>query len=166
MSGRSRRVRQDKGGGAGEPPLSRARLEDEPGPRWTLNSDVADVLLRGARPPEKVKLSSFIAYLGIANIELTGDARMSVFVNKPEVCIPDEHARRRILSLPECQTYALVYRAVPLLKNKGIAGLLQWGVADENADAKRAVRDALADDVLWNTVRGLLDAAFNVAKNA
>ncbi|KAH8610558.1 putative retrotransposon hot spot protein 4 (RHS4) [Trypanosoma vivax] len=57
MAGRGRRVRQNEGGSAGEPPLSRARVESVPGPRWTLNSDVADVLLRGARPPDNVLLS-------------------------------------------------------------------------------------------------------------
>ncbi|KAH8610596.1 putative retrotransposon hot spot protein 4 (RHS4) [Trypanosoma vivax] len=71
-----------------------------------------------------------------------------------------------ILSLPECQTYALVYRAVPLLRGHQITSLLQWGGPDENADAKRAVRDALADERLWNTVCGLLNAAFNAAKDA
>ncbi|CCD21203.1 retrotransposon hot spot (RHS), putative [Trypanosoma vivax Y486] len=71
-----------------------------------------------------------------------------------------------ILSLPECQTYAVVFKVVPLLRRHRIAGLLQWGGVDENADAKRAMRDALADDGLWNTVCGLLDAAFSVAKDA
>ncbi|CCD19871.1 hypothetical protein, conserved in T. vivax [Trypanosoma vivax Y486] len=133
---------------------------------WTLNSDVADVLLRGARPPEEVLLSECLERVGHRGTGIDGSVRMDVVIQEPEFYIPDERARRRILSLPECQTYALVHRIIPLLRRKGIAGLLQWGVADENADAKRAVRDALADDVLWNTVRGLLDAAFNVAKNA
>ncbi|CCD20475.1 hypothetical protein, conserved in T. vivax [Trypanosoma vivax Y486] len=166
MSGRKRLVRQDEGGGAGEPPSARARLEDVPGPRWTLNSDVADVLLRGARPPEEVLLSECLERVGHRGTDINGSVRMDVVIQEPEFYIPDEHARRRILSLPECQTYALVHRIIPLLRRKGIAGLLQWGVADENADAKRAVRDALADDGLWNTVCGLLDAAFSVAKDA
>ncbi|CCD18121.1 hypothetical protein, conserved in T.vivax [Trypanosoma vivax Y486] len=71
-----------------------------------------------------------------------------------------------ILSLPECQTYTLVYRAVPLLRGHRITSVLQWGAADENADAKRAVRNELADDGLWNTTRSLLDAAFSAAKVA
>ncbi|KAH8619550.1 putative retrotransposon hot spot protein 4 (RHS4) [Trypanosoma vivax] len=71
-----------------------------------------------------------------------------------------------ILSLTECQSCALVYKAVPLLRGKGITVLLHRGGADENADAKREVRDALVDDGLWNTVCGLLDAAFSVAKDA
>ncbi|CCD18303.1 retrotransposon hot spot protein (RHS), putative, partial [Trypanosoma vivax Y486] len=133
---------------------------------WTLNSDVADVLLRGARPPEEVLLSECLERVGHRGTDINGSVRMDVVIQRPEFYIPDEHARRHILCLPECQTYALVYRAVPLLRRQGIAGLLQWGVADENADAKRAVRDALADDVLWNTVCGLLDAAFSVAKDA
>ncbi|CCD19201.1 retrotransposon hot spot protein (RHS) [Trypanosoma vivax Y486] len=88
---------------------------------------------------------------------------MDVVIQEPEFYIPDEHTRRRILCLPECQTYALVYRAVPLLRGHQITSVLQWGGADENADAKRAVRDELADERLWNTVCGLLNAAFNAA---
>ncbi|CCD20185.1 retrotransposon hot spot protein, (RHS), (fragment), partial [Trypanosoma vivax Y486] len=133
---------------------------------WTLNSDVADVLLRGARPPDNVMLSECLERVGHRGTGIDGSVRMDVVIQEPEFYIPDERARRRILSLPECQTYALVHRIIPLLRRKGIAGLLQWGVADENADAKRAVRDALADDGLWNTVCGLLDAAFSVAKDA
>ncbi|KAH8608477.1 putative retrotransposon hot spot protein 4 (RHS4) [Trypanosoma vivax] len=57
MAGRSQPALPNEGGSAGEPPLSRARVESVPGPLWTLNSDVADVLLRGARPPEEVLLS-------------------------------------------------------------------------------------------------------------
>ncbi|KAH8606511.1 putative retrotransposon hot spot protein 4 (RHS4) [Trypanosoma vivax] len=91
---------------------------------------------------------------------------MDVVIQRPERFITDDDLREMVLSLPECQTYALVYKAVPLLRRKGITGLLQWGGADENADAKRAVRDALADDGLWNTVCSLLDIAFNVAKDA
>ncbi|KAH8615831.1 putative retrotransposon hot spot protein 4 (RHS4) [Trypanosoma vivax] len=166
MGRRSRRVRQDEGGGAGEPPLSRARVESVPGPRWTLSSDVLDVLLRGAPQPNNKMLSRFIAYLRIANVELSGDVQMSVFVNEPELYIPDEHARRRVLNLYDCQTYALVHKVVPLLRRKGITDLKQWEGADENTDAKRAVRDALADDGLWNTTRGLLDSAFNAVKDA
>ncbi|KAH8612739.1 putative retrotransposon hot spot protein 4 (RHS4) [Trypanosoma vivax] len=134
---------------------------------WTLNSRVIDVLLDGARPPDNVMLlSECLERVGCDERVANGNVRMDVVIQRPEFYIPDEHARRGILSLPECQTYALVYRAVPLLRGKGIVGLLQWGVPDENADAKRAVRDALGDERLWNTVRGLLDAAFNVAKNA
>ncbi|CCD20591.1 hypothetical protein, conserved in T. vivax, partial [Trypanosoma vivax Y486] len=88
---------------------------------------------------------------------------MDVVIQEPEFYIPDEHTRRRILCLPECQTYALVYRAVPLLRGHQITSVLQWGGADENADAKRAVRNELADERLWNTVCGLLNAAFNAA---
>ncbi|CCD18217.1 retrotransposon hot spot (RHS) protein, putative [Trypanosoma vivax Y486] len=91
---------------------------------------------------------------------------MDVVIQEPEFYIPDEHTRRRILCLPECQTYALVYRAVPLLEGNGITNFQQWGGADENADAKRAVRNELVDDWLWNKTRGLLDAAFSVAKDA
>ncbi|KAH8612205.1 putative retrotransposon hot spot protein 4 (RHS4) [Trypanosoma vivax] len=91
---------------------------------------------------------------------------MDVVIQRPERFITDDDLREMVLSLPECQTYALVYKAVPLLRRKGITGLLQWGGADENADAKRAVRDALADDGLWNTVCSLLDIAFNAAKDA
>ncbi|KAH8604655.1 putative retrotransposon hot spot protein 4 (RHS4) [Trypanosoma vivax] len=84
---------------------------------------------------------------------------MDVVIQRPERFITDDDLREMILSLPECQTYALVYRAVPLLRGHQITSLLQWGGADENADAKRAVRDALADERLWNTVCGLLNAA-------
>ncbi|KAH8606465.1 putative retrotransposon hot spot protein 4 (RHS4) [Trypanosoma vivax] len=167
MGRRSRRVRQDEGGGAGEPALLRARVESVPGPRWTLSSDVADVLLRGARPPDNVMLlSECLERVGCDERVANGNVRMDVVIQEPEFYIPDEHTRRRILSLPECQTYALVYRAVPLLEGNGITNFQQWGGADENTDAKRAVRDALADDRLWNTVCGLLDDAFSVVKDA
>ncbi|CCD19319.1 hypothetical protein, conserved in T. vivax [Trypanosoma vivax Y486] len=134
---------------------------------WTLNSDVADALLRGARPPDNVLLlSECLERVGSDERVANGNVRMDVVIQEPEFYIPDEHTRRRILSLPECQTYALVYRAVPLLRGKGITSVRRWGGADENADAKRAVRDELADERLWNTVYGLLDIAFNAAKDA
>ncbi|KAH8615408.1 putative retrotransposon hot spot protein 4 (RHS4) [Trypanosoma vivax] len=166
MAGRGRRVRQNEGGSAGEPPLSRARVESVPGPRWTLNSRVADVLLDGARPPEEVLLSECLERVRHRGTDIDGDVRMDVVIQEPEFYIPNEHTRRRILSLPECQTYALVYRAVPLLRGHRITSVRRWGGPDENADAKRAVRDELADERLWNTVCGLLDDAFNVAKDA
>ncbi|CCD21735.1 putative retrotransposon hot spot protein 4 (RHS4) [Trypanosoma vivax] len=167
MAGRGRRVRQNEGGSAGEPPLSRARVESVPGPRWTLNSDVADVLLRGARPPDNVMLlSECLGRVRHRGTGIDGEVRMDVVIQRPERFIPDDDLREMILSLPECQTYALVYRAVPLLRRKGITSVRRWGGADENADAKRAVRDALADKRLWNTVCGLLDDAFSVAKDA
>ncbi|CCD20956.1 hypothetical protein, conserved in T. vivax [Trypanosoma vivax Y486] len=134
--------------------------------RWTLNSDVADVLLRGARPPEEVLLSECLERVRHRGTDIDGDVRMDVVIQRPERFIPDADLREMVLSLPECQTYALVYRAAPLLRRKGITSVLQWGGADENADAKRAVRDELADDGLWNTVCGLLDDAFNAAKDA
>ncbi|KAH8609980.1 putative retrotransposon hot spot protein 4 (RHS4) [Trypanosoma vivax] len=135
--------------------------------RWTLNSRVGDVLLEGARPPDNVMLlSECLERVGCDERVANGNVRMDVVIQEPEFYIPDEHTRRRILSLPECQTYALVYRAVPLLRGHQITSVLQWGGADENADAKRAVRDALADERLWNTVSGLLDIAFNAAKDA
>ncbi|KAH8615371.1 putative retrotransposon hot spot protein 4 (RHS4) [Trypanosoma vivax] len=167
MAGRGRRVRQNEGGSAREPPLSRARVESVPGPRWTLNSDVADVLLRGARAPDNVMLlSECLERVRHRGTDIDGDVRMDVVIQEPERFLPDDDLREMILSLPECQTYALVYRAVPLLRRKGITGLLQWGGPDENADAKRAVRDALADERLWNKTCGLLDDAFNAAKDA
>ncbi|KAH8606542.1 putative retrotransposon hot spot protein 4 (RHS4) [Trypanosoma vivax] len=166
MAGRKRLVRQDEGGGAGEPPLLRARVESVPGPRWTLSSDVADVLLRGAPPPEEVLLSECLERVGHRGTDIDVDARMDIVIQRPEWFIPDADLREMILSLPECQTYALVYKVVPLLRVHRITALFQWGGADENADAKRAVRDALADDRLWNKTRGLLDAAFSVAKDA
>ncbi|CCD20245.1 putative retrotransposon hot spot protein 4 (RHS4) [Trypanosoma vivax] len=163
----SRRVRQDEGGGAGEPPLSRARVESVPGPRWTLSSRVADVLLDGVPPPDNVMLlSECLERVGSDERVANGNVKMDVVIQEPEFYIPDEHTRRRILSLPECQTYALVYRAVPLLRRHRITALFQWGGADENAGTKRAVRDELANDWLWNTVCGLLNIAFNVAKDA
>ncbi|KAH8615418.1 putative retrotransposon hot spot protein 4 (RHS4) [Trypanosoma vivax] len=166
MAGRGRRVRQNEGGSAREPPLSRARVESVPGPLWTLNSDVADALLRGARPPEEVLLSECLERVGCDERVANGNVRMDVVIQEPEFYIPDDDLREMILSLPECQTYALVYRAVPLLRGHRITSVLQWGGADENADAKRAVRNELADDGLWNTVCGLLDDAFNAAKDA
>ncbi|CCD21641.1 hypothetical protein, conserved (fragment), partial [Trypanosoma vivax Y486] len=166
MAGRSQPALPNEGGSAREPPLSRARVESVPGPRWTLNSDVADVLLRGARPPEEVLLSECLERVRHRGTDIDGDVKMDVVIQRPERFITDDDLREMVLSLPECQTYALVYKAVPLLRRKGITGLLQWGGADENADAKRAVRDALADDGLWNTVCSLLDIAFNVAKDA
>ncbi|CCD19117.1 hypothetical protein, conserved in T. vivax, (fragment), partial [Trypanosoma vivax Y486] len=166
MAGRGRRVRQNECGSAGEPPLSRARVESVPGPRWTLNSDVADVLLRGARPPEEVLLSECLERVGSDERMANGNVRMDVVIQRPERFIPDDDLREMILSLPECQTYALVYRAVPLLEEKGITSVRRWGGADENADAKGVVRDELADKRLWNKTCGLLDDAFNAAKDA
>ncbi|KAH8615726.1 putative retrotransposon hot spot protein 4 (RHS4) [Trypanosoma vivax] len=167
MGRRSRRVRQDEGGGAGEPPLSRARVESAPGPRWTLSSDVADVLLRGVPPPDNVMLlSECLERVRHRGTDIDGNVRMDVVIQRPERFIPDADLREMILSLPECQTYALVYRVVPLLEGNGITNFQQWGGADENTDAKRAVRNELANDRLWNKTRGLLDAAFNAAKDA
>ncbi|CCD20101.1 hypothetical protein, conserved in T. vivax, partial [Trypanosoma vivax Y486] len=131
---------------------------------WTLNSRMADVLLDGAPPPDNVMLlSECLERVRHRGTDIDGNVRMDVVIQEPEFYIPDEHTRRRILCLPECQTYALVYRAVPLLRGHRITSVLRWGGADENTDAKRAVRDALADERLWNTVCGLLDAAFNAA---
>ncbi|KAH8606551.1 putative retrotransposon hot spot protein 4 (RHS4) [Trypanosoma vivax] len=166
MAGRKRLVRQDEGGGAGEPPLSRARVESVPGPRWTLSSDVADVLLRGAPPPEEVLLSECLERVGHRGTDIDVDARMDIVIQRPELFIPDADLREMVLSLPECEMYALVYRVVPLLEVHRITALFQWGGADKNADAKRAVRDALANGWLWNTVCGLLNIAFNAAKDA
>ncbi|KAH8604442.1 putative retrotransposon hot spot protein 4 (RHS4) [Trypanosoma vivax] len=138
MGRRSRRVRQDEGGGAGEPPLSRARVESAPGPRWTLSSDVADVLLRGVPPPDNVMLlSECLERVRHRGTDIDGNVRMDVVIQRPERFIPDADLREMILSLPECQTYALVYRVVPLLKERNNK-FQQWGGADENTDAKRA----------------------------
>ncbi|CCD21573.1 retrotransposon hot spot (RHS) protein, putative, partial [Trypanosoma vivax Y486] len=167
MAERNQLVLPNEGGGAGEPPLVRARVESVPGPRWMLSSDVADVLLRGARPPDNVMLlSECLERVGCDERVANGNVRMDVVIQRPEWFIPDADLREMILSLPECQTYALVYRVVPLLRRKGITDLKQWGGADENTDAKRAVKDGLADDGLWNTTRGLLDSAFNAVKDA
>ncbi|KAH8615785.1 putative retrotransposon hot spot protein 4 (RHS4) [Trypanosoma vivax] len=135
--------------------------------RWTLNSRVGDVLLEGARPPDNVMLlSECLERVGSDERVANGNVRMDVVIQRPERFIPDADLREMILSLPECQTHALVYRAVPLLRGHQITSVRRWGGADENADAKRAVRDALADERLWNTVSGLLDDAFNAAKDA
>ncbi|KAH8615833.1 putative retrotransposon hot spot protein 4 (RHS4) [Trypanosoma vivax] len=145
----------------------RKRLRGDDGaPRWTVNSCVADVLLDGAPPPNEVLLSYFLNIVRHCGPDIDGNVRMDVVIQEPEQFIPDENTRRLVLSLPECRTYALVYRAVPLLEEKGITNLQQWDDADKNADAKRAVKDGLADEGLWNKTRGLLDAAFNVAKDA
>ncbi|KAH8610540.1 putative retrotransposon hot spot protein 4 (RHS4) [Trypanosoma vivax] len=145
----------------------RKRLRGDDGaPRWTVNSRVKDVLLDGAPPPNEVLLSYFLNIVRHCGPDIDGNVRMDVVIQEPEQFIPDENTRRLVLSLPECRTYALVYRAVPLLEEKGITNLQQWDDADKNADAKRAVKDGLADDGLWNKTRGLLDAAFNVAKDA
>ncbi|KAH8606707.1 putative retrotransposon hot spot protein 4 (RHS4) [Trypanosoma vivax] len=129
MAGRGRRVRQNECGSAREPPLSRARVESVPGPRWTLNSRVGDVLLDGARPPDNVMLlSECLERVRHRGTDIDGDVRMDVVIQRPERFITDDDLREMILSLPECQTYALVYRAVPLLRRKGITGLLQWAV--------------------------------------
>ncbi|KAH8609287.1 putative retrotransposon hot spot protein 4 (RHS4) [Trypanosoma vivax] len=166
MAGRKRLVRKNESGGAAEPPLVQPRVESVPDPQWTLGSRVRDVLLDGVPPPDKKMLSECLKHVGYCGPDIKVDARMDVVIQEPEFYIPDEHTRRRILSLPECRTYALVYRAVPLLEEKGITSVQQWDDADKNTDAKRAVRDALADDGLWNKTRGLLDAAFSVAKDA
>ncbi|KAG8339219.1 hypothetical protein TRVL_09954 [Trypanosoma vivax] len=134
---------------------------------WTLNSRVRDVLLDGAPPPDNVMLlSECLERVRHRGTDIDGNVRMDVVIQRPERFIPDADLREMVLGLPECQTYALVYRAVPLLRRHRIAGLLQWGGVDENADAKRAVRDEFADKRLWNTVCGLLDAAFSAPKDA
>ncbi|KAH8620368.1 putative retrotransposon hot spot protein 4 (RHS4) [Trypanosoma vivax] len=111
-------------------------------------------------------LSECLERVGHCGTDTDGDVRMDVVIRRPERFIPDANVRRRVLGLPECQTYALVHRVVPLLEEKGIAVVLQWGGAEESADARRAVRDALVDDWLWNTTCGLLDAAFSAARDA
>ncbi|CCD18364.1 hypothetical protein, conserved in T. vivax [Trypanosoma vivax Y486] len=166
MAERNQLALPNEGGGAGEPPLVRARVESVPGPRWTLSSRVKDVLLDGVPPPDNVSLSECLERVGRDERVANGNIKMDVVIQRPELFIPDADLREMVLSLPECQTYALVYRVVPLLRRKGITDLKQWGGADENTDAKRAVKDGLANDWLWNTTRGLLDSAFNVAKDA
>ncbi|CCD18787.1 retrotransposon hot spot (RHS) protein, putative, (fragment), partial [Trypanosoma vivax Y486] len=116
--------------------------------------------------PNEVLSSHFLNIVRYQGTDIDGNVRMDVVIQEPERFIPDDDLREMILGLPECQTYALVYRAVPLLRGHQITALFQWGGADENTDAKRAVRDELANDGLWNTVCGLLDAAFSVAKDA
>ncbi|CCD18189.1 retrotransposon hot spot protein, putative [Trypanosoma vivax Y486] len=166
MAGRSQPALQNEDGGAGESPLVRARVESVPGPRWTMNSRVIDVLLDGARPPDKaMSLSECLERVGCDGGVANGNVKMDIVIQEPEQFIPDENTRRRVLSLPECRTYALVYKVVPLLEEKGIAGLRQWGDAN-NAAVKNQVRDALADDGLWNKTRGLLDNAFNAVNDA
>ncbi|KAG8343451.1 putative retrotransposon hot spot protein (RHS) [Trypanosoma vivax] len=165
MAGRKRLVRQNAGGGAGEPPLARARLESVPRPRWTLDSRVKDVLLDGVSPPNEVPLSECLERVGCDGGVANVDVNMDVVIHRPEQFIRDADLREMILSLHECQTYALVDRAVPLLEGKGIAGLRQWGDAI-NAAVKNEVRDALSDEGLWNKTRGLLDAALNAVKDA
>ncbi|CCD21047.1 hypothetical protein, conserved in T. vivax [Trypanosoma vivax Y486] len=166
MAERNQLALPNEGASAGEPPLVRARLEDVPGPRWTLDSRVRDVLLDGVPPPDKKMLSECLERVGCDRGVANGNIKMDIVIQEPEQFIPDENTRRRILSLHECQTYALVYKVVPLLRGEGITSVGQWGGADENTDAKRAVKDGLADERLWNTTRGLLDAAYNVAKDA
>ncbi|CCD20902.1 putative retrotransposon hot spot protein 4 (RHS4) [Trypanosoma vivax] len=95
-----------------------------------------------------------------------GDVRMDIVIQRLERFIPDADLHEVILSLPECQTYALVYTVVPLLRGHRITSVLQWGGPDENTDTKPEMRDALADEGLWNTIFGLLDIAFNAAKDA
>ncbi|KAH8615892.1 putative retrotransposon hot spot protein 4 (RHS4) [Trypanosoma vivax] len=90
---------------------------------------------------------------------------MDDVIREPELYIPDADMRTRVLNLPECQTCALVCKVVPQLERNGITSVLQWGGAG-NAVARHAVRNAVADDGLWNTTRCLLDAAFSAAKDA
>ncbi|CCD18598.1 hypothetical protein, conserved in T. vivax [Trypanosoma vivax Y486] len=165
MARRKRLVRKNEDGGAGDPPLVRPRLESVPGPRWTLGSRVKDVLLDGVPPPNEVSLSQCLERVGCDGGVPNGDFKMDVVIQRPEQFIPDADLREMILSLSECRAYALVYKVVPLLEEKGIAGLKQWGDAN-NAAVKNTVRDALADDGLWNKTRGLLDNAFNAVNDA
>ncbi|KAG8344798.1 hypothetical protein TRVL_04374 [Trypanosoma vivax] len=166
MAERNQLALPNEDAGEGELPLVRARLEDVPGPRWTPNNRVRDMLLDGVPPPNEVPLSECPERVRHRGTEINIDPRMDVVIQEPEFYIPNERTRRRILSLPECQTYALVYSVVPQLRRKGMIGVRQWGAVDENEDAKRAVRNAEADDGLWNTMRGLLDAGFNAVKDA
>ncbi|KAH8603232.1 putative retrotransposon hot spot protein 4 (RHS4) [Trypanosoma vivax] len=69
----------------------------------TLNSDVADVLLRGARPPEEVLLSECLERVRHRGTDIDGNVRMDVVIQRPERFIPDADLREMILSLPECQ---------------------------------------------------------------
>ncbi|KAH8615077.1 putative retrotransposon hot spot protein 4 (RHS4) [Trypanosoma vivax] len=91
---------------------------------------------------------------------------MDDVIREPQSYIPDADVRRRVLNLSACQTYALVCKVVPQLQRNGITSVLEWGGADESGIAKRAVRNAVADDGLWNTTRCLPDAAFSAAKDA
>ncbi|KAH8615953.1 putative retrotransposon hot spot protein 4 (RHS4) [Trypanosoma vivax] len=166
MAGRKRLVRKNESGGAAEPPLVQPRVESVPDPQWTLGSRVRDVLLDGVPPPDKKMLSECLKHVGYCGPDIKVDARMDIVIQRPELFIPDAYLREMILSLPECRTYALVYKVIPLLEEKGITSVRQWDDADKNADAKCAVRDELADERLWNKTRGLLDAAFSVAKDA
>ncbi|CCD18298.1 hypothetical protein, conserved in T. vivax [Trypanosoma vivax Y486] len=164
-TGMAGRGRQDQGVGD-EPPFAQVHLEDVPRQRWTLYSIVGDVLLRGARPPEQVPLSECLVRVGCQAAGIDVDVRMDDVIREPELYIPDADMRRRVLNLSACQTYALVCKVVPQLERNGITSVLEWGGADESGVAKRAVRNALADDGLWNTTRCLLDAAFSAAKDA
>ncbi|CCD19153.1 putative retrotransposon hot spot protein 4 (RHS4) [Trypanosoma vivax] len=164
MAGRKRVGRKNEGGGAGEPPSTRVRLESVLAPRWTLSSSVRDVLMGGA--PSDVLLRYFLKIVGQRGAGINGDVGMDAVICEPEFYIPDADVRRRVLSLSACRTHALVYRVVPLLEGKGITSVLQWGGSDENAGAKREVRDELADDMLWNMTCGLLDDAFYAANGA
>ncbi|KAH8609274.1 putative retrotransposon hot spot protein 4 (RHS4) [Trypanosoma vivax] len=105
MAERNQLALPNEGGGAGEPPLVRARVESVPDPRWTLGSRVKDVLLDGVPPPDNVmSLSECLERVGCDERVANGNVKMDVVIQRPEQFIPDEHTRRRILSLPECQT--------------------------------------------------------------
>ncbi|CCD20014.1 putative retrotransposon hot spot protein 4 (RHS4) [Trypanosoma vivax] len=166
MAERNQLALPNEDGGAGEPPLVRARAESVPGSLWTMNSRVKDVLLDGVPPPNEVSLRQCLERVGCDGGVANGNIKMDIVIQRPEQFIPDENTRRRILSLHECRTCALVYKVVPLLEGKGITSVRQWGGADKNTDAKRAVKDELADERLWNTTRGLLDNAFDAVKDA
>ncbi|KAH8609356.1 putative retrotransposon hot spot protein 4 (RHS4) [Trypanosoma vivax] len=86
--------------------------------RWTLSSRVKDVLLRGARPPDNVMLSECLVRVGHCGTDIDGGVRMDVVIQRPERYIRDTDLREMILSLPECQAHALVYKAVPLLEEE------------------------------------------------
>ncbi|KAG8346444.1 hypothetical protein TRVL_02710 [Trypanosoma vivax] len=130
MAGRGR---QDQGAGD-EPPFARVCLEDVPRQRWTLYSSVGDVLLRCARPPDQVPLSGCLARVVCQAAGIGNGVRLNVVNQRPTFYTTNADMRSCVLSLPECQTSALVCKAVPHLERKGITSVRQWGGAYGNGD--------------------------------
>ncbi|KAH8617262.1 putative retrotransposon hot spot protein 4 (RHS4) [Trypanosoma vivax] len=111
-------------------------------------------------------LSECLERVGRRGRDIDGDERMDSEVQKPRQFIPDADLREMKLSLPECRTLAFFCKVVLLVSVNGIVTVRRWGVAEEDTDAERSVRDVLADNGVWNVTSGLLDATLNAVKNA
>ncbi|KAH8606064.1 hypothetical protein ERJ75_001552800 [Trypanosoma vivax] len=129
-------------------------------PPWTLDSNVKDVLLRGASPPENVKLSAFLRTVGGGFVS-TEDVYMSFFILAPQKYIPDKEQLAKLVKTLECTAYELFYMVVPFLERKGISTLRHW--ADRGRGVRPSPSDNIRDDI-WNVATVRLNKAADSIK--